>query len=704
MRLTKPVVIACSLFLSLLIFLPGIAQAKIVGYVTDDKNQLYEYDFDDLLDSYVDKLMGSKAILYNEFIKYPVTIVLDDINGYVDYDSVVDSYVDALLAGKPFDAHAYTSGPGAFIVPVDKVRVVTEENGKLVFIDKFFVEIAMAKVNVADSAASLREALEKYALPLELNLDKYNGLSEYGKDLAASNILQQRGSGFADIQALGTLFDQEVQQLVDNPQLVVLHQANSVSSATALRLVLEEHAQVLELDLSQYQDLGNYSKAAVVQAVYARRGDGFADIQAVRDIFAEELTKFLAEVEQIIILVNDTENLQDLEAIFAEYGKVIGLEMDTYNLLLPSRQLTLLEDIYARIPYASLEELRKTFNEAVATMLTSYSIITFSHYDRTLQQVVDKQMTVNPQWWWDKRWTSAPREQVQYYIDPTNFVPEELAETVFEIVIDVPDLRVRAEPTTNSERVVNVYEGEYFSVEAVQKGLEGTLPGTEGYWFKITKDGVSGWVCGKYANWVFEQGPGWLDNVANRKMLQFLVLSGPSGATESDIGVIIQGRGTLDGQEAAFYQASQEHGINEIFLAVLARHESGNGTSVLAEGILFDPEDGRPAKKVFNMFGIGAYDSDPNYYGALRAYNEGWFSPEEAIIGGAKFAGERYVYRTPNTQDTLYKMRWNPEIPASHQYATDIGWAYKQAISSNYSLMGTHNLKFDIPVYLPDSK
>src|SRR5699024_11256103 len=54
---------------------------------------------------------------------------------------------------------------------------------------------------------------------------------------------------------------------------------------------------------------------------------------------------------------------------------------------------------------------------------------------------------------------------------------------------------------------------------------------------------------------------------------------------------------------------------------------------------------------------------------------EGWFTPQDAIVGGAEFIGEKYI---SVGQDTLYKMRWNPANPATHQYATDAGWAVKQ--------------------------
>lgn len=50
-------------------------------------------------------------------------------------------------------------------------------------------------------------------------------------------------------------------------------------------------------------------------------------------------------------------------------------------------------------------------------------------------------------------------------------------------------------------------------------------------------------------------------------------------------------------------------------------------------------------------------------------------------------------------------MKWNPDIPANasyrHQYATDIGWAYKQSnkIKEILDKCTNANLSFEIPQY-----
>src|SRR5690606_17031864 len=129
---------------------------------------------------------------------------------------------------------------------------------------------------------------------------------------------------------------------------------------------------------------------------------------------------------------------------------------------------------------------------------------------------------------------------------------------------------------------------------------------------------------------------------AATSMFQFLLLSGSAGSTVADLDKILAGKGILNGKGAVFMEASRNNNINEIFLVSLALHETGNGTSALAQGIDYPDEDdlfpGQDTVKVYNMFGIGAYDSNPNYYGAQRAYRERWFTPEAAILGGAKFA------------------------------------------------------------------
>ncbi|MFC4737830.1 peptidoglycan-binding protein [Bacillus daqingensis] len=242
----------------------------------------------------------------------------------------------------------------------------------------------------------------------------------------------------------------------------------------------------------------------------------------------------------------------------------------------------------------------------------------------------------------------------------------------------------------------------------------------------------------------------------SRDMFQFLVLSQTSGVPASQLNNILRNRGILHNTGNAFKQAAESQGVNDIYLIAHALLETGNGTSRLSDGsfevgqinsnmwVSVQPQANGSVrkytlerrfnsannswswisrrddnydtsrldmKKTYNMFGIEAIDSDPYTRGSVRAYREGWFTPQASIQGGAKFISNNYLNRG---QDTLYKMRWDPDFHEAalnssisinrssfYQYATDIGWAYKQTrmIKELYDQIDNPYLPFEVPVY-----
>lgn len=485
---------------------------------------------------------------------------------------------------------------------------------------------------------------------------------------------------------------------IADPLEVALYDLNTAKDAIALRLVLESKAKILELDLSLYNKLTYSGKDVAAEGLFLRRGEGFPDIDTVKGIFTEEVDKVTGELATILTGLNAAPSPEEFSPLLLDNGAVLDLELEAYNMIISTRSVWTLSQVFDSTPFDSVFAVRDCFNNAVAETLKSYVIVSYTAYPNTLTSILDIQMTRNPQWWVSGvGWTKAPRGEVQRYLDPTNFVLTDLVNYVSELIISTDSLYVRNTPTTEGESLTSVKKGQIFQVEECQLGLEGTAAGTEGYWFRITAGEFNGWICGKYADWVADS--------YSSAMFQFLALAGKSGVTVSDLGVILNSKGILHGTEAVFFQASRTNNINEIFLTSLALHESGNGTSTLANGVLFTPTDkSLPPRVVYNMFGIGAVDSNPIYKGSEYAYNHGWFSPEEAIIGGAYFASRNYVHNSNYYQNTLYKMRWNPVKPGSHQYATDINWANAQTskIRQLYAQVNMYNLKFDIPMYVPD--
>ena len=75
--------------------------------------------------------------------------------------------------------------------------------------------------------------------------------------------------------------------------------------------------------------------------------------------------------------------------------------------------------------------------------------------------------------------------------------------------------------------------------------------------------------------------------------------------------------------------------------------------------------------RYYNFYGIGAFDENAVHTGKSYAKQQSWTTPSKAIMGGASFVRNHYF---ENNQLNLYQMRWNPQNPGQHQYASDIKW------------------------------
>ena len=181
---------------------------------------------------------------------------------------------------------------------------------------------------------------------------------------------------------------------------------------------------------------------------------------------------------------------------------------------------------------------------------------------------------------------------------------------------------------------------------------------------------------------------------------QFLRLDKSQDIASADLDKLLVGKGILEGQGEAFSEAAKAYNINEVYLISHALLETGDGTSKLANGgdVVDDKVVTDGPNKYYNMFGIGAVDNDAVKQGFATAKSNGWDTVKKAIIGGAKFISSSYISQG---QNTLYKMRWNPENPGEHQYATDVRWAEHNAtrIKGFYDSMGKLGKYFDVNTY-----
>lgn len=225
----------------------------------------------------------------------------------------------------------------------------------------------------------------------------------------------------------------------------------------------------------------------------------------------------------------------------------------------------------------------------------------------------------------------------------------------------------------------------------------------------LEEDNTSGWYRVSIGNWRNAMASDVLEYLDpsryindERQKFQFMNLSKSSDVSVGTLNTFLTGKGILANQGQAFIDAGKKYGINEVYLMAHTLLETGNGTSTLAKGVEHN------GKIVYNMYGVGAYDSCPLQCGVQRAYDEGWFTPYDAIVGGAAFISDKYLggnnpYKV--VQNTIYEMRWNPEVmstrlAAGNQYATDIGWASKQ-VNTMYEVykIQPYTIFLEIPLY-----
>lgn len=383
-----------------------------------------------------------------------------------------------------------------------------------------------------------------------------------------------------------------------------------------------------------------------------------------------------------------------------------------------------------------------------------------TQYDISLTEALNKQMKYSPQTdLYGGGFKNAKSEDVAYYLNPEHFLDKSLNLSETEpkkVKITADVLNVRSGASTNYSVISSVRKDQLYDVVSEQYG-----------WYKINLGTYTGWISGKYVTVInneklinnvkmygrvntttlnvrsgpstdyrvvdqvynneslsildesngwyllsLDGGQGWasgdflkVSSNIPESMLQFLSLSNSSGISRDVMNAELTGKGILENKGHVFLEASKKYNVNEIYLLSHALLETGNGSSRLATGVEVSEVDGKPVtpKKVYNMFGIAAFDNSPLKSGSEYAYKQGWDTPEKAIMGGAEWIASRYVNNPSHRQDTLYKMRWNPTNPTAHQYATDIGWAVKQTHTLDFlveiSLRNNLVLKFDIPIY-----
>lgn len=220
-------------------------------------------------------------------------------------------------------------------------------------------------------------------------------------------------------------------------------------------------------------------------------------------------------------------------------------------------------------------------------------------------------------------------------------------------------LAVRLEPNAKSEKLATL-----------KKGTEVKIQKIDGDWLYISSKEQNGYVASNCITNINPNNPIISDNQEtqnNIKGLDFnMNLNIPSGFTIEQFKKVLCGQpqdtnGVFAANAEYFYYAEKQYSINGIFLASVAIHESGFGTSKISID-----------KK--NLFGYGAVDSNP-YGGAysFNTYAEGidllarvfkkyYLNPEGTVIYDGNVANGKFY--NGNTLSSV-----------NIKYASDKNWA-----------------------------
>ena len=153
----KKMISFSQLLLAVIVILAAISSpvsAEVTGLVAkDDSGSYYEYKYQDLLDSYALKIIGTSNGLYEDFSQKKPFALLDNQKGYLDYLDILDYYAAALIVGENFDLNTFTaSGKAKAAQMPASINVVKINSGEIILTNK--------EVNPEEAAAELPEGFK----------------------------------------------------------------------------------------------------------------------------------------------------------------------------------------------------------------------------------------------------------------------------------------------------------------------------------------------------------------------------------------------------------------------------------------------------------------------------------------------------------------------------------------------------------------
>ena len=220
-------------------------------------------------------------------------------------------------------------------------------------------------------------------------------------------------------------------------------------------------------------------------------------------------------------------------------------------------------------------------------------------------------------------------------------------------------LGVMVEPNEQSQKIATLTKGNELKVLSVRNS-----------WYQISGSGTTGYVKAENTTYIdpnskYEEESNTSNSQSITKLSFDMALNKPSGLSLDQFKKILTDSKDVnkifENNAEYFYYIEKQYNINGVFVAAVGIHESSWGTSKIA-------------KEKNNLFGYGAYDSNP-YNGAYnfsdysecidliaRVFVKYYLNPKgTSIYGGEKATGSYYNGATLTGVNT--------------KYATDKNWA-----------------------------
>ncbi|MCR3923126.1 MAG: hypothetical protein NUK65_11540, partial [Firmicutes bacterium] len=276
--------------------------AAIESYtIKDTDNIVYQYNFQDMLDSY-----NRNGLLWEDFdtrmMRAGVYTVYDDKSLlYVDFAALLTAYNSGM------DVMDYTESADAKELTMPEVlkQITTGQDGKLTFRDILRSGDIVSAINNASSASEMRQLIVIGTEKLSLDLTDFNALNTYGKNQVGKIVMESRPEGgYENGEAIKLVIEDAISNALTMQQEAV-KTINDASTKEGMLTALTSAGNLLEVDVTRVTKLVPEAKETFITIML--EGRPYATAEAIKVAYISALQS--VEMTRVITYVDYDYNL-----------------------------------------------------------------------------------------------------------------------------------------------------------------------------------------------------------------------------------------------------------------------------------------------------------------------------------------------------------------------------------------------------------